>query len=395
MSKAVAAGFAVLCALVLCGPAVAGAATISGTVSDENTHAGIGGIEVCANPVPYEFETECQETDAGGHYSVTELRPANYRLHFSSARNNLRYMSEYWNDKLFYEEADLIAIGSPEESRQIDAELAEGGSIAGTVIDDVTKGPIEGLAACATSHGGMFQRCDKSDAAGHYEIVGLPSGEYDVEYEGWNQVNYIRELYKDAESLAQSTEVSVTAPLTTSGIDDELARGAEVLGHVSEVSSGAPVEDAMVCAPLASAPTGNFNTNCASTDASGNYAIRGLPAGSYVIGFDVGFNGPFGTGPTVTEWWKGVSTRAEATVLELTTPSTTTGIDGKASRPYLGPSAPESEPAPLIAPLPPQSSVSHSLPKCKKGFHRKLVKGKRRCVRKHRRHRHHKHRHHA
>jgi hypothetical protein len=149
----------------------------------------------------------------------------------------------------------------------------------------------------------------------------------------------------------------------------------------------------MVCAPLASAPTGDYNTNCGWTNASGNYAIRGLPAGSYVVGFDVGFNAPFGGGPTVTEWWKGASARADATVLELTAPSSTTGVDGKASRPYWPSSALPSESTPsTTVPLVSPISKPH-LPRCKKGFHRKLVKGKKRCVRKHRHH--HRHRHHA
>jgi hypothetical protein len=378
-----AAGLAVFCALVLCGPAAAEAATISGTVSSETTHVGIGGVEVCPTPQPYTFETECTETDSSGHYALTSLPPASYMLYFSAFVNNLRYVSEFYDNKSSNLDADLVTLSSPEESRQIDVELAEGGSIAGTVIDDVTKQPIDGLAACAWNTGGAYQRCDKSDAAGHYEINGLPSGEYNVEYEGWNQVNYIRELYKDAETLAQDTQVPVTAPSTTSGIDAELARGAEILGHVSEVRSGAPVEGAMVCAPPQSEV--DINENCDWTDAAGNYAIRGLPAGTYQVGFDVEFAGPFG-GPTAFEWWQGASTRADATLLELTTPSSTTGINGKASRPYSPP--PETPPVSVPSPKLP---IVRPLPKCKKGFHRKLVKGKKRCVQKHHHRRHHRH----
>lgn len=371
-------------------PALATAASISGAVSDENTHAGIGGIEVCPTPQPYEFEVECTKTDSGGHYSFGSLRPASYRLYFSAWKNNLRYVSEYWNDKAAYQEADLVTLGSAEEARQIDVELAEGGSIAGTAIDDATKEPIEGLAACAWDTGGSYQRCDKSDGAGHYEINGLPSGEYNVEYEGWNQVNYIHEFYKDAETLAQDTQVSVAAPATTLGIDAELARGAEILGHVSEVSSGAPVEGAMVCAPPESVPDEEVNQNCDWTDSAGNYAIRGLAAGAYQVAFDVEFSGPFG-GPGAFEWWQGASARAQATTLELTTPSSTTGIDGKASRPYYLPPPSGGSLTPPVPTLP--TLRKPQTVKCKKGFHRKLVKGKKRCVRKHRHH-HRRHRSH-
>jgi hypothetical protein len=368
-------------------PALAAAASISGTVTDETTDVGIAGIEVCPTPQPYSFEVACTETDSSGHYSLTGLPTANYKLYFSAWLNNLRYVSEYWNDKVSFQDAELVALGS-EESRQIDIGLAEGGSVSGTVIDDATKEPIEGLAACAWDTGGFYQRCDKSDATGYYEINGLPSGDYNVEYEGWNQVNYIHEFYEDAETLAQDTKVPVTAPATTSGIDAELARGAEILGHVSEVSSGVPVEGAMVCAPPESVPVAESNQNCDWTDAEGNYAIRGLKAGTYVVGFDVGFAGPFG-GLGAGQWWKEASTRAEATVLGLTTPQTMTGIDGKVDRSYwYQPELPgESPPPPTTGSLFPLSATKTPLPRCRKGFHRKLIQGKKRCVRKHRHHR--------
>ncbi|HET7455367.1 MAG TPA: carboxypeptidase-like regulatory domain-containing protein [Solirubrobacterales bacterium] len=389
--KALPAPIIALCALVLLAPGTAAAATISGTVSDENTHLGLGGIEVCPTPQPYTFEVACVGTDSGGHYSLTGLPPAQYVLHFSARVGNPRYVDEYYDDTILFEEADLVTLGSADDSRQIDAELAEGGTVTGTLTDEATKAPVEGMAACAWPPGGFYQRCDFSGADGFYEIEGLPSGDYVVEYDGWDRVNYIREFYEDAENLAQATDVSVLAPATVSGIDDEVARGAEILGHVSETSSGAPVEGAMVCAPLASAGEDDFNTNCNWTDASGNYAIRGLRAGTYVVGFDLEFGGgPFG-GLTVGQWWKEVATRSEATPLELTTPQTVTGIDGKASRPYRPPALPETEPAATPPPLAAPLLRSPRLPakKCRKGFHRKLVKGKKRCVRKHRHHRRH------
>lgn len=378
--RRLAAGLAVLCGLVLCAPAVAGAAAISGTVSSETTHLGIGGVEVCPTPRPYTFETACAETDGAGHYALAGLPAANYIVNFSGARNNLRYVNEFYDNKTSSWEADLFPLGS--EDRTLNVELAEGGSISGTVVDDVTKQPIEGLAACAWNGGGANERCDLSDAGGHYEINGLTSGAYNVEYESWNRVNYIGEFYEDAETLGADTKVSVTAPTTTSEIDDELSRGAEILGHVSEVSTGGPVAGAMVCAPPLSEES--VNTNCEWTDSAGNYAIRGLRAGTYQVAFDVEF-GPFG-GPHAFEWWQGAGARAQATPLALAAPSTTTGIDGRASRPYEPPPPAPPASSGSIAPISALSPNPRTV-RCRKGFHRKRVKGKLRCVRKHRHHR--------
>jgi len=184
--------------------------------------------------------------------------------------------------------------------------------------------------------------------------------------------------------------VIVSAPAATVGIDAELAAGAEILGRVTDPTTGAPSERVFVCA-MAVAP--DEYEACDATDAAGNYAIRSIPAGSYLIAFEPE---TYPTGVFAKQWWEGASSAAEADPILLTPPETRTGIDGQATSPLwfqppqnsgTGDGAP---PPPLVAP----QSQSRRLKKCRKGFHRKLVKGKKRCVRKHRQHRKHHHSHH-
>lgn len=372
-------------------PAAARAASISGTVTDENTHLGIAGIEVCPNA--YAAETGCDETDSTGAYALTGLPAGEYSVHFSAYRGNLKYVSEFYDDEEYPWEADMLTLGPDQDLPGIDAQLTEGGAISGSVADEATDQPIAEMAACAIDHEGIPQRCVLTAADGSYVLRGLHSGVYDVEYEGWNRVNYQAEFYEDAQTWAAATDLTVTAPATVSGIDAKLARGVEILGHVSDVSSGAPVAGAMVCAPPESTPDPEINQNCDWADSEGNYAIRGLPAGRYLVGFDVGFDGPLGAGPSAAQWWSEAATRAEATVLELTLPQSATGIDGKVTLPFYGPYPSEGDGAPAAAASLPRVPPRGPLLRCRKGFHRRLVKGKRRCVRKHRHHgRHRRHR---
>src|SRR6188768_297392 len=220
-SRVALAAAAVLCALVMLAPGSALAATITGTVSGEDTHAGIGGVEVCPTPQPYTFEAACAETDPSGHYSLSGLPPAQYSLAFSAWRNNLPYVSEVYDDKPAYTYGDLVTLSSAGEVRQVDVELARGGSVSGKLTDEETGLPVAGMAACARLEGDGYERCAKSDGSGNYQVNGLPSGVYSVYYEGWNQVNYLREFYEDAETWAQATRIIVEAPGTTSGIDAE------------------------------------------------------------------------------------------------------------------------------------------------------------------------------
>lgn len=373
------AALAALLALAAIAPAAVPAAPVSGVVSDEVTHLGIAGVDVCLTPKPETFDTQCDETDPAGHYEVGGLPAGSYAVRFSADRNNLKYVTEYYDDALEFPEIDLFQLGAG--AATIDAELAEGGAIAGTISDETTGLPVSGVWACAVNDQGSSPRCDDSDANGNYLLNGLPSGDYSVEYEGGNSVNYLREFYEDADSWAAATKVAVTVPATVSGIDAELAPGAEILGHVTDPRTGAPSVDVMVCAME---PEPGEYQACDWTDSAGDYAIRSLPAGTYLVAFELEYY-PWGVG--AEQWWQGVDTAAEATPIAISPPESRSGIDGQATSPYWPPDqAGEDEPAALATPPLPLRPRPKPR-KCKKGFHRKSVNGKARCVRKRKAHR--------
>jgi hypothetical protein len=378
-------GLAAWFALAALAPALASAGSISGTVTAEGGGP-IQGVQVCPRPESPIFEVSCDETDAAGHYQLTSLPAAEYRVEFSTASNNLRYVSEYYDDAPSFQEADLFALGEGENAT-LDAALAEGGSIAGTVTDETTGLPIAGLFICAWDSGADGSRCAKSGSDGEYVVNGLPGDEYIVEFEGINEVNYLREVYDDVEEWAFATKVAVAAPATTSGVDAALAPGGEILGHVSNSGTGASEPGVMVCAMQ---PEPAEYQSCDWTDSAGDYAIRGLPAGSYLVAFELEYT-PWGK--LADEWWQGASSAAEADPIVIEPPATRSGIDGKVRGLYVPPSEPEAGTGSgAIAPSPLLPSVKQPVRKCRKGFHRKLVKGKRRCVRKHKpgKHRRHK-----
>lgn len=368
-------GLLALFALVLMAPAVAAAGMISGTVTAEGGGP-LQGVEVCPTPKPYTFEADCTDTDGSGHYHLT-LPGADYWLHFSAFRNNLRYVSEWYDNARHYEEADLFHLGAL-ESASLDVALAEGGSIGGTVTDESTERPIEGIRACTIDSEGLSTRCDSSDPNGDYLINGLDSGTYNVEYEGGNTVNYLHEFYEDAGSWAAATDVVVTAPATTPDIDAELAPGAEILGHVTDPATNGPSKGVFVCA---NAQPPDEYQGCDHTDESGDYAIRSLQAGTYLVAFELEY---YPWGLWAEQWWQGAATMAEADPIVLTPPETRTGVDGQATSPFgrPRPQAPDVGGGTVNPPPPPKGLTK----KCRKRFHRKLVKGKRRCVRKHKKH---------
>jgi hypothetical protein len=371
-------GLIVWVALAAAAPALAAAGSISGTVTAEGGGP-LQGVEVCPTPT-FAMEIPCGETGPDGAYALTGLPGGDYKIRFSGQRDNLRYVDEFYEDERYSFEADLFHLGET-ENRTLDAQLAEGGSISGTVSDETTGQPIAGIWACAIDSQGIPPRCSLSDADGDYVLNGIPSGVYSVEYEGGNRVNYLREFYEDAEAWAEATDVTVTAPVTTSGIDAELSPGGEIFGHVVDPRTGGPSRGVFVCAN--EVEPGEYQA-CDTTDPAGDYILRSLPTGSYLVAFGLEYF-PWGMG--ADQWWKGAATAAEADPIVIAPPQTVTGIDGQATSPFwpqepTGPSAGGG----IVVPAAPSSQPiidKRKLPNCKKGFRRKWVKGKRRCVRKH------------
>jgi len=368
---------ALCAALGLAVPSLAAAGSVSGTVTAVGG-GGIPGVDVCFRPDPEAFETICAQTGDDGAYKAENLPGANYVIRFDADRANLKYVSEYYNDAISYFDLDLLQLGALDNLGGLNAELAEGGSIAGTVTDETTDLPIAGIRVCGEVFSGFPGRCVNTDSAGGYQINGLPSDDYRVEYEGGNRVNYLREAYDDADPLGPGTDVSVTAPGTTSGIDAKLTPGAQILGRVTEIGTGVPLPGTWICAEDRS--PGGYQ-ECNSADSAGNYAIRSLPAGTYFVSFGVEY-APVTGAQIFGQWWQGAATIAEATPIAIVPPETRAGIDGQLPERF-----PKPKPEAIQVSLIPRPPGPKPQPKrCRKGFHKKKVKGKVRCVRKHKRH---------
>jgi hypothetical protein len=391
---------AVVVASTALAPTAATASSINGVVTDANTHLGIPGIEVCPSPEPYIFERECVKTGSMGGYTIAALGPTAYKLEFRAFAPGLNYVREWYGGDQ-EPSGDAVTIGSYDEAvNGIDAELEPGGVMTGTATDATTGGPAAGVWVFIDAASPVFYGTGaQANEAGEFSRDDMPTGEYTVSFAGWSDANYLHRYYKDAESFASATNVPVITGETVSGIDQALYPGAQIFGRVTDVESGEPLYEVRVCASPADEENAEW---CDKTDLDGNYTIRSLPADTYFIEFGAE-NGPFGH--TVGQWWDHAESREEAEPLTVETPETLTGIDGAVPSslgqeppgPEIPPRDDSGETAPVELRPPAQVQLlplvgRTPLPKCHKGFHRKLVKGKKRCVRKHLRHQHRRHR---
>jgi hypothetical protein len=376
---------ALICA---CAPAAAVAADggIAGTVRAAAAgHAPIEGARACAASVSFGEDFVCDFTDSSGAYSIQSLSPGQYMVSFGAAEQN--FVFQYYDRQASWESATPVPVVSGATTPVIDAELEEGGWIEGDVEDSLGGDAVEAEVCAwieAEQGGPEALGCAEPGALGHYAIGGLPAGEYAVAFWPFDP-SYTPQLYDGRGFWEEPDLVEVVTGAQATGIDAEMRKGGRIAGTVTSAATGAPLDEIEVC--VLEATGANDGIFCTYTEADGRYTTYGLPSGAYKVEFSPEWAGGFGDG-FPTQYYDGKSTLAQAEPVVVTEPGTTSGIDARLGTPSAG--------APILftpPDLPPASTANKKGayrpgPRhCRKGFKRRLAKGKVRCVKtaKHRR----------
>ena len=295
---------------------------ITGKVTSAATKAGVEGVEVCADSEGQELFGGCSETNASGEYAIAGLSSGKYTVAFEPGSGN--YLAQYYSDKVSASEATSVSVADATDTAGIDAALAAGGQLTGTVTSATTKVALEGIEVCAEDQGGeFFRRCASSDSTGEYVIAGLPTGEYIVRFAPQNasEANFLSQYYGGKALLTEATPVEVTAGSTTPSIDAAMATGGQVEGVVTDASSKAALRGIEVCA---SATAPELGEDCTTTNAAGEYTAGGLATGEYRVDF---LGSSSSSGDYVEQYYDGKATFAEATQVSVVAGTTKAGID--------------------------------------------------------------------
>jgi len=308
------------CALTSADASAITTGGISGTVTAAVGGSAIEGVEVCAYKGLVE-RTGCVKTGAGGAYTLTGLASGEYTVEFTAGHEGaLNYVTQYWHGKLSVTEAEPVKVTAPGTVSGVNAQLAAGGAIAGTVTAAVGAGAIEGANVCAYATSGEPAGCAKTGGGGAYTLIGLASGEYTVEFSTGHEgvLNYVTQYWHGKLSVTEAEPVKVTAPATVSGIDAQLAVGGGISGTVKAAAGAGALEGVEVCAWTASEePAG-----CTPTSSTGAYTIIGLAAGEYRVQFIPAFESGY-----LGQYYNGRATLAEAEAVRVETGKAIPNID--------------------------------------------------------------------
>ena len=229
--------------------ALAAPGTISGTVTAATGGGELSGINVqlyVQSGSTWDFGLSAT-TGAEGDYSIGGLAAGTYRAYFYDDAGT--YIGEYYAGSYTADGATSIPVADGATVSGISATLDTAGHITGTVYEPDGTTPREGIevrvlpvSEAATSTNYYFAI---TDVGGWYDIAGLPSGLYRVQFLDFNLI-YAPQYYITGFQAADADPVLVTAPGTTVGIDATLSVGGTISGTVTDGVN--PIEGVTVIA---------------------------------------------------------------------------------------------------------------------------------------------------
>jgi hypothetical protein len=247
---------------------------IAGTVTGQ-AGRGLGRVCVVVASAKGSFVQQLT-TPRDGRYKVQGLDPGQYNVGFfpDCGRGNIGYLPQWWPGTAKPTKRGLIKTGIGTVRTHVDARLALGGTITGTVRFRNSHGqPLKGICVDATPSG----QPDSADffastnAQGKYRIDGLTAGRYALDFGPGcnNNGNYLGQNYPHA--------VTVRLSQVKRGFNAYLQPGAIITGTVTAKSDGARLRG--ICVTT----TDGFSLSVTGSD--GTYAIDQLSAGQAQVQF--------------------------------------------------------------------------------------------------------------
>ena len=150
--------------------------TISGTVYDESNGFPLSGVEVSVDRFEGGAHVD-DRTNVEGVFNLRGLAPGSYQVWINAQERG--YVGEYYDDRLSWDDADLVAMFRTDHVTGVDFGLARGATISGIVIDGDTGLPIPDMEVRAELDG-YHLSWSVTDKDGIYTLLGVPDGGIDV-----------------------------------------------------------------------------------------------------------------------------------------------------------------------------------------------------------------------
>ena len=247
-------------------------------------------------------------TNLSGRYEVRGVQPGNYTLRFVDAGVGI-YQTQYYSGVASSPEATIVRVDRFEERLDVDATLAVGGVLSGTVrvLGERPDYAIINAEPQAGTNPAFSLFATAEYGTGAYRITGLLPGRYRLKVDA--QLNGMQFSASYSAPPADPAGVLTVAPgAIIENLNFSLGAGAYD-GEISGVVTGGGQ-------PLAGITVSVYSSErrlvvSVPTDAQGRYVVGGLPSDIYKIGF----SDPAGV--YATQYYSGALNLSRANLLFL------------------------------------------------------------------------------
>jgi len=261
-------------------------------------------------------------TNSDGTYSLPGMPSGSYRVQFMST-NSLAggysdggYLGTWYGSGTATTVMTEVSVQAPQTTSDINAQLAKGGSISGSISINSCPGPrrVNIRAYDAISGTLVGQTWIYTDYADRFLINGLPAGSYKLAMIPL-EAGFVRQWYPNKTEATSAEPIAVTAGVITGGIDVALSAGG---GSISgKVVGNSGITSLLTPVKLYDWYSGGLVAET-STATDGSYQLTGLPDASYKLLFTVNhFN----------RWYRTAVETAPVSQVVVSGGSTITGID--------------------------------------------------------------------
>lgn len=275
--------------------ALAPEGTVSGTVSDAATGAGVANASVVLLTRTRGFEyAAARFTDAAGAFSFGAVSGGTY----ASLINSQQYVSEIFGDipcVFVCRSSTALDLGAPitvstgAVTSGIGFVLEPGATIQGTIRRQGTAIAAVGVFVTAHLRIGtdlVIVTGAATNGSGQYVITGLPAGRYVVSTSSSAFIDQVydgRPCAADCSTAEQAAGLAIdVAPrAVVSNIDFALSPGGTVTGQLTDAGIGTNLVGRAQMFRVTGA--GLVPARSVATNSSGVFSVTGLPSGSYVM----------------------------------------------------------------------------------------------------------------
>lgn len=270
---------------------LAPAATIAGTITQTGGGFPVGGYVEARKYSPttgVDYSTSASGTiGANGEYVISPLPSGQFVLQVKPP-NGSSYVGQFYTNAYTAATATPISLTTAQHRTGFDMQLVMGATISGTVTGPASV-PAAGVRVELWQNHPIYGDFGDKDfvvtnASGGYSFTGLQPGSYSLRFNAVGTA-WASEWFTDQADPLAATPVVVTAAQVRTGTDAQLAAGATISGTITDAATHLPLEGYANVERRNSDNTWE-NIGYAEANASGNYSVTGLSAGTYRVSLE-------------------------------------------------------------------------------------------------------------